>query len=106
MTCLSENSMATQIAGIVQRLRGATIPNDRSELTDGQLLERYLQQRDNEACGALVRRHRSMVWGVCRRILSNRLDAEDAFQAVFLILVRKAGSVTPREMVANWLYGV
>ena len=55
---------------------------------------------------ALVRRHGPMVWGVCCRILSSHHDAEDAFQATVLILVRKAGSIVPREKVANWLYGV
>src|SRR5260370_7158913 len=47
-----------------------------------------------------------MVWGVCQRVLRNPHDAEDAFQATFLVLVRKAASIMPRELVGNWLYGV
>src|SRR5262249_51972641 len=66
----------------------------------------YIRRRDEAAIAALVGRHGPMVWGVCRRVLRHHHDAEDAFQATFLVLVRKAASITPREMVANWLYGV
>src|SRR5579864_7544858 len=74
--------------------------------SDSQLLDRYLEKGDGVAFAALVRRHGPMVWGVCRRIVGHAPDAEDAFQATFLILVRKAAAVKPREAVGNWLYGV
>src|SRR6516164_632310 len=74
--------------------------------TDGNLLDLYVRQKDEAAFEALVRRHGPMVLGVCRRILGNGPDAEDAFQATFLVLVRKAASIRPAGMVGNWLYGV
>jgi RNA polymerase sigma factor (sigma-70 family) len=87
-------------------LRRALATLDRTALTDGQLLERYLAAREEAAFEALVRRHGPMVLGVCRRILRNAADAEDAFQATFLVLVRKGASVLPRNRVGHWLYGV
>ncbi|HEY7329204.1 MAG TPA: sigma-70 family RNA polymerase sigma factor [Gemmataceae bacterium] len=74
--------------------------------TDGQLLEHFISKRDEAAFTLLVRRHGSMVWSVCRRVVGNAQDADDAFQAAFLVLVRKANSIRPREAVGNWLYGV
>ena len=74
-------------------------------LGDGELVGRYVDRRDEAALAALVNRHGPMVWGVCRRLL-NHHDAEDAFQATFIVLVRKAASIGQREAVGNWLYGV
>jgi RNA polymerase sigma factor (sigma-70 family) len=96
---------ATPMDNIIQYLRGTLLPES-AELTDGQLLECFVSRREPAALEALVQRHGPMVWGVCRRVLRNHHDAEDAFQATYLVLVRKAASITPREMVGNWLYGV
>ena len=74
--------------------------------TDAELLAQFIDCRDEGAFAALVRRHGPMVLGVCRRLLPNEADAEDVFQATFLILALKATSVAPREMVAAWLHGV
>src|SRR5262245_49776449 len=96
----------TPMSELVHHLRRTVLLRDGAGLTDGQLLDAYLSRHDQAALAALVQRHGPMVWGVCRRVLGNYHDAEDAFQATFLVLVRKATSITPREMVANWLYGV
>ena len=95
-----------QIGNLIDHLRRAVLAGGEADLTDGQLLECFVSGRDGAALAALVRRHGPMVWGVCCRLLHNHHDVEDAFQATFLVLVRKAASILPREMVGNWLYGV
>jgi len=91
---------------IIQHLRRAAFLQEGEEMTDGQLLESFLSQRDQAAFAALLRRHGPMVWGVCRRVLRNHQDAEDAFQATFFVFLRKADSIVPQAMLPNWLYGV
>src|SRR5215471_785505 len=96
--------MATnQLDQVIHTVRNAALDHEGAGQSDGQLLVNYLRCREEAAFAALVRRHGPMVWGVCRRVLSSHQDAEDAFQATFLVLVRKAASVV---CVANWLYGV
>jgi RNA polymerase sigma factor (sigma-70 family) len=104
---MGANAMATQgLNRFVRHLRRAALTGSDASLADGELLESYLARRDEAAFEALVRRHGPMVLGVCRRVLRNDADAEDAFQATFLVLVRKATSIRPRAMVGNWLHGV
>jgi RNA polymerase sigma factor (sigma-70 family) len=96
--------MATQqLNRMIQAVRTVALPQEDATLSDRQLLDRYVRGREEAAFAALVHRHGPMVWGVCRRILHSHQDAEDAFQATFLVLVRKAAGV---RSVANWLYGV
>jgi len=97
---------ASEMNGVIQHLRRAALLRDGAGLTDGQLLEGYISRRDESALAAIVQRHGPMVWGVCRRVLSNHHDAENAFQATFLVLVRRAASIAAPEVLANWLYGV
>src|SRR5438094_9119981 len=91
---------------VMRQLRAAAVLCHGDGRSDGQLLEAFADRSEEAAFAALLRRHGPMVWGVCRRVLRGHQDAEDAFQATFLVLVRKAACVAPREMVANWLYGV
>src|SRR5262245_47472068 len=90
---------------VLRQLRTASVRGS-ADISDGQLLEQFLARRDEAASEMLVRRHGPMVLGVCQRVLRNAHDVDDAFQATFLVLVRKAHSIVPRENVANWLFGV
>jgi RNA polymerase sigma factor (sigma-70 family) len=94
-----------KVIEVIHHLRKASLLRDGAGLTDAQLLGYFVERRDEAAFAALVKQHGPMVWGVCRRLLSQH-DAEDAFQSTFLVLVHKAASIVPRESVANWLYGV
>src|SRR5258707_7814410 len=76
------------------------------DATDGALLERFLAQRDEAAFEMLLERHGAMVLGVCQRVVGDVHAAEDAFQATFLVLARRAGSIRDRASVGSWLYGV
>jgi RNA polymerase sigma factor (sigma-70 family) len=97
--------MPTVLSGLIQRWKNELAPEGET-VTDGMLLERFLDEQDEDAFGTLVGRHGPMVLGVCRRLLGNAHDAEDAFQATFLVAVRKAASVQPRDLFGNWLYGI
>jgi RNA polymerase sigma factor (sigma-70 family) len=87
---------------IARIFRGESV----SGLSEWQLLERYLERRDEVAFEALVARHGPMVLGVCRRMLPDNMEVEDAFQATFLVLVRRARQLGPRDAIGPWLYGV
>jgi len=77
-----------------------------SDATDGQLLARFVRRHEEAAFTALFRRHGPMVWSVCHRVLADSHAAEDAFQATFLVFLRKAGSIDRPELLANYLYGI
>jgi RNA polymerase sigma factor (sigma-70 family) len=96
--------MSRSASQVIEYVRRIAAPE--SDLSDGQLLDRFVASRDESAFRQLLQRHASTVLGVCRRLLANAHDAEDAFQATFFVLARKAESVRPRHMVGNWLYGV
>lgn len=99
--------MATaSLSHVLSRLRDILGRRDADEQTDGHLLDRFLSRREEYAFELLLRRHGPMVLGVCRRILGNDHDAEDAFQATFLVFVRRGDRIRPRSQVGSWLYGV
>ncbi len=102
MASLASASVVRQIGSLFE---GGSVAG----LSDRQLLDRFISERDSAgeaAFAALVVRHGSLVLAVCVDVLADRHDAEDAFQAVFLILAQKARSIREPELLANWLYGV
>ena len=86
---------------LLRQLRRLAVPADSP--SDAALLHAYRTRRDGEAFAELVRRHAPLVWGVCRRVLRHEQDAEDAFQATFLVLARKAHTLRRPESLAAWL---
>ncbi len=93
----------TSVPASLQRL---LMDGTMTGLSEAQLLERFLARGDQSAFEAIVMRHGPMVLGVCRRLLGDPHDVEDAFQATFLILLRKAGTIRDRQVLGTWLYGV
>src|SRR5262250_2028379 len=93
------------LATAVRSLRQA-VTSTAEELGDRQLLQDFLGKRDESAFALLIRRHGPMVHGLCRRVLQHAQDAEDAFQATFLVLARKAATIRKGEALASWLHGV
>src|SRR6516162_7684894 len=99
--------MATaQLHTLMRHLKGLAAGDAARQRTDRQLMDDFAVRRDESAFAALLSRHGAMVLRVCRRVLRHEQDAEDAFQATFLVLARNAESIRQRETLASWLYGV
>src|SRR5436309_15027945 len=98
-------SQAT-LGEILGYLRKTCATDAAHDLMDGELLARFLHQHDEAAFALLVQRHGPLVLGVCRRVLGDGHAAEDAFQATFLVLVRRAASIGHHELLGGWLYAV
>src|SRR5262249_16854200 len=98
-----EGPMPGQIAAVFRFLRPAA---GATEADDAALLQQFVARRNDDAFAALLQRHGPLVFAVCRRALRERADAEDAFQATFLVLARKAGSIRRQDALAAWLHRV
>ena len=98
--------MPGQIASVLRFLRHAAGANEVGDQSDAVLLQQFVSQRSEDAFAALLQRHGPLVFAVCRRTLRENADAEDAFQATFLVLVRKAGSIRKQGTLSAWLHRV
>ncbi len=92
--------------GLTHQLERLFANGTATGLSEEQLLDRFTIERDGSAFEALLDRHGPMVLGVCRQFLRDPNDVDDAFQATFLVLVRKAASLRRKDLLGNWLYGV
>jgi RNA polymerase sigma factor (sigma-70 family) len=97
---------ASTLQGVLEHLRKLTDPARGRELSDGDLLERFRLQGEEAAFTLLLQRHGPMVFNVCRRILGDGPEAEDAFQSAFLVLIRKAGTIRKEAALSSWLHVV
>jgi RNA polymerase sigma-70 factor (ECF subfamily) len=97
---------STQLVDLIHHLRTVASGRPTAALTDRKLLLAFSARADQKAFATLVERHGPMVWRVCRRVLRQEQDAEDAFQATFFVLADKAGSIHKTEALASWLHGV
>ena len=98
--------MQNGLRDMLRHLRRLCETEAARDLGDSELLERFVTSREESAFAILVQRHGPMVLSVCRRVLKNQHAAEDAFQATFLVLVRKSHSVRKRSSLGSWLHGV
>ena len=98
--------MAWRTGAVLRYLRTLGAEHGAENLSDLELVERYAAGREEAAFEALVRRHGPLVWRVCREVTGHEQDAEDAFQAAFLVLARRLGGLRKRSSLASWLYGI
>src|SRR5438309_1633261 len=96
----------TQLGAVVRHIRRLRSEESGRAGSDGELIAAFSSRNDQAAFAGLVERYGPLVLGVCRRVLRQEQDAEDAFQATFLVLARNAGAIRKRESLGSWLHGV